>query len=29
LIAAFSAALIGFLVLGPPLWNRLQVLFQH
>ena len=29
LIAAFSAALIGFLVLGPPLWNRLQALFQH
>jgi diacylglycerol kinase (ATP) len=29
LIAAFSAALIGLLVLGPPLWNRLQVLFQH
>jgi diacylglycerol kinase (ATP) len=29
LIAAFSAALIGFLVLGPSLWNRLQVLFQH
>jgi diacylglycerol kinase (ATP) len=29
LIAAFSAALIGFLVLGPPLWNRLQFLIQH
>jgi diacylglycerol kinase (ATP) len=29
LIAAFSAALIGLLVLGPPLWGRLQVLFQH
>jgi diacylglycerol kinase len=29
LIAAFSAALIGLLVLGPPLWHRLQVLFQH
>jgi diacylglycerol kinase (ATP) len=29
LIAAFSAALIGFLVLGPPLWNRLQPMFQH
>jgi diacylglycerol kinase len=29
LIAAFSAALIGLLVLGPPLWTRLQVLFQH
>ena len=29
LIAAVSAALIGFLVLGPPLWNRLQALFQH
>jgi diacylglycerol kinase (ATP) len=29
LIAAFSAALIGFLVLGPPLWNRLQLLMKH
>ena len=29
LIAAVSAALIGFLVLGPPLWNRLQALFLH
>jgi diacylglycerol kinase (ATP) len=29
LIAAGSAALIGFLVLGPPLWNRLQALFLH
>ena len=29
LIAAASAALIGFLVLGPPLWNRLQFLIQH
>lgn len=29
LIAAVSAALIGFLVLGPPLWNRLQLLIQH
>lgn len=29
LIAAASAALIGLLILGPPLWNRLQALFQH
>ncbi len=29
LIAASSAALIGFLILGPPLWNRLQALFLH
>lgn len=27
LIAASSAALIGLLILGPPLWNRLQALF--
>jgi diacylglycerol kinase len=27
LIAATGAALIGFLILGPPLWNRLAVLF--
>jgi hypothetical protein len=26
LIAAISSALIGFLILGPPLWARLQVL---
>jgi diacylglycerol kinase len=26
LIAAISSALIGFLILGPPLWVRLQVL---
>ena len=29
LIAAVMSALMGFLVLGPPLWNRLQALFQH
>jgi diacylglycerol kinase len=29
LIAAGSAALIGFLILGPPLWARLQALFSH
>ncbi|MEJ2598844.1 MAG: diacylglycerol kinase family protein [Anaerolineales bacterium] len=29
LISAASAALIGLLILGPPLWNRLQALFQH
>ena len=28
LIAAGSAALIGFLILGPPLWIRLSPLFQ-
>jgi len=27
LIAALSAALIGFLILGPPLWERLQAVF--
>lgn len=27
LIAASSAALIGFLILGPPLWQRLQQIF--
>jgi diacylglycerol kinase len=27
LIAAGSAALIGFLILGPPLWQRLSALF--
>lgn len=27
LIAAGSAALIGFLILGPPLWERLRLLF--
>jgi hypothetical protein len=27
LIAATSAALIGFLILGPPLWERLKALF--
>lgn len=26
LIAAGSAALIGFLILGPPLWERIQML---
>ena len=26
LIAAISSALVGFLILGPPLWARLQVL---
>ena len=28
LIAAGSAAIIGFIILGPPLWNRLQILFS-
>jgi diacylglycerol kinase len=27
LIAAFSAASIGLLILGPPLWQRLQAIF--
>jgi hypothetical protein len=29
LIAAMSAALIGLLILGPPLWLRLQTMFQR
>ena len=28
LIAAGSAAIIGFLILGPPLWERLSILFR-
>jgi diacylglycerol kinase len=28
LIAAFSAVVIGFLILGPPLWARLVALFK-
>ena len=28
LIAAGSAALIGLIILGPPLWNRLQIIFS-
>lgn len=28
LIAAGSAAIIGFLILGPPLWERLNILFR-
>lgn len=28
LIAAGSAAIIGFLILGPPLWEKLSVLFN-
>lgn len=28
LIAAGSAAIIGFIILGPPLWNRLLILFS-
>lgn len=28
LVAAFSAAILGFLILGPPLWERLASLFQ-
>ena len=28
LIAAVSAAILGFLILGPPLWERLSVLFK-
>ena len=27
LIAACSAAVIGFLIIGPPLWHRLSLLF--
>jgi len=29
LIAAISAALIGLLILGPPLWLRLQMIFNR
>ncbi len=28
LIAALSSALIGFLIMGPPLWQRLRELFD-
>ena len=28
LIAAGSSALIGLIILGPPLWNRLQIIFS-
>jgi diacylglycerol kinase (ATP) len=28
LVAAFSAAILGFLILGPPLWERLSVIFK-
>lgn len=28
LIAAGSAAIIGLIILGPPLWNRLNILFS-
>jgi diacylglycerol kinase len=29
LVSAFFAALIGFLIMGPPLWNRLVFLFSR
>jgi hypothetical protein len=29
LIAAFSAVVIGLLVMGPPLWERLQALARR
>jgi diacylglycerol kinase len=29
LIAAISSAIIGFLILGPPLWQRLQGIFSQ
>ena len=29
LITAVSSALIGFLVLGPPLWEKIRALFDH
>lgn len=29
LIAASASALIGLLVMGPPLWHRIQLLFQN
>ena len=28
LVAAFSAAILGFLILGPPLWDRVSGLFK-
>ena len=28
LVAAFSAAILGFLILGPPLWDRVSDLFK-
>lgn len=28
LVAAFSAAILGFLILGPPLWERLSIFFK-
>ncbi len=28
LVAAVSAAILGFLILGPPLWERVSVLFK-
>ncbi len=28
LVAAFSAAILGFLILGPPLWDRVSVFFK-
>ena len=29
LVAALSAALVGLLILGPPLWTRVSLLFNH
>lgn len=28
LIAAFASVLIGLLIIGPPLWNKLQIMYQ-
>jgi len=29
LVAASAAVVVGLLILGPPLWNRLSLLFSH
>ena len=29
LLAALAAVLIGFLILGPPLWEKLKIFFNH
>ena len=28
LVSAFFSAIVGFLIMGPPLWNRLEILFH-
>ncbi len=29
LIASLTAVLIGLLILGPPLWDKIKIIFQH